>query len=486
MDRRDFTRALLGGAGALALPAFGAEAPAWTLGFEGTGVDAEPMPLTLEGRWPAGLRGSFYRNGPARHTVGSVRYQHWFDGDGLVQRYAIGPQGVEHRARFVRTPKFAADSAAGRPTTDGFGTRVPGAAPPTSPDALNVANTSVLPWAGEMLALWEGGSAYRLDAQTLETRGAKTWSPETAGLPFSAHPRVEPDGSAWNFGIASAQGLLVIYRLARDGALQQAATLPVPSLPMVHDFAVTERHLVFLLPPFVYDHERFAARESFLDSHVWTPGLGLRVLVLPKDRLDAPRWFELPAGFVFHLGNAWEDGRTIRLDCMQSPDAWHANTALKQVMEGRHTAHAYARLSFIELDLASGRARQTLAAPVAEFPRVDPSVVGRRYRQLFMAERADPGDRPGYDALLRFDVETGATDRYRFGRGVMVEEHLFVPRPGATREGEGWLVGTSLDLERKRTRLHVFDATNLAAGPLAQASMARAMPLGLHGAFVAA
>lgn len=486
MDRRDFSRVLLGAAGALALPARATGAAPWALGFAALQADAEPLAMSVQGRLPAGLRGSFYRNGPAGHAPGGVRYHHWFDGDGLMQRYDLGPGGVEHRARFVRTPKFVAESAAGRPLRRAFGTNPPNAEPVGAADAMNAANTSVLPLGGELLALWEGGSAMRLDARTLETRGFKDWSAETTGLPFSAHPRVERDGSVWNFGIAAMQGLLVLWRIGADGRLAQAATLPVPQLPMVHDFAVTERHLVFLLPPFVFERERFEAGATFLGSHDWRPGLGLRALVLPKDRLDAPRWFELPAAFVFHLGNAWDDGATLRLDCMRSPDVWHATTGLEQAMAGRYTPHEHARLMQVALDLGTGTARQQLLPHTAEFPRIDPAVTGRRHRQLFMAARIAPGDRPGHDAVTRLDLDSGRADTYRYGADVIVEEHVFVARPGATREGDGWLVGTALDLKRRQSRLAVFDARRVADGPLLQATMARAMPLGLHGAFMAA
>jgi len=33
---------------------------------------------------PEGLRGSLYRNGPARLERGGVRVGHWFDGDGAI------------------------------------------------------------------------------------------------------------------------------------------------------------------------------------------------------------------------------------------------------------------------------------------------------------------------------------------------------------------------------------------------------------------
>ena len=462
----------------------------WTLGYVGLQADVEPMPMQLHGRLPAGLRGSFYRNGPARHSLGGQRYHHAFDGDGMLQRYTLGPHGVVHQGRFVRTEKFIADSAAGHPVRPAFATNPPGADEITSPDAMNAANISVLQHGGELMALWEGGSATLMDERTLATRGPKVWSPEYAGIAFSAHPKIEPDGTLWNFGVTSFRGLLSIYQIDARGNLVRATTMPVPHIAMVHDFAVTARHLVFLLPPLVFDNERAKAGATFLDSHVWQPELGLRVLVLPKDRLDQPQWFELPPGFVFHLGNAWEDeAGVIRLDCIRSPSAWQAMSGLKRVMRGEYEPRDFATVTLVRLDTKSGRAHQQMLTQVAEFPRIDPRFVGRRHAQLFMASRQDPGDRPGYDAVMRMDLASGRTDSYRYGSDVMVEEHVFVPRQrasGSGREGDGWLVGTALDLTRRRMLLSVFDAMNLAAGPLAQASMPRAMPLGLHGIFVAA
>jgi len=499
MPRRDFVKTVLGGSAALAFGAHAAETTSdpvfaaflaerarspWTMGFAGLQADVEPMVLQVEGKLPAGLNGAFFRNGPARHQLGGMRYHHWFDGDGLVQKYQIAGGRITHRGRFVRTDKFVADSAAGRFVRAAFDTNPPGAQPVGSPDAINVANTSVVDHGGELLALWEGGSATRVDADTLETKGFKAWSDDYAGMPFSAHPKIEPDGTMWNFGVFSMRSMLSIYRIKPDGELAQAVTMAVPKIAMVHDFVVTERHLVLLLPPLVFDAERAKAGQTFLHSHVWQPELGLRVLVLAKDALDKPQWFTLPAGFVFHLGNAWEDGSTIRLDCMRAPDAWQAMSGLEQVMQGRFVDHEFARPMVVEIDLAAGRARQNALPHFAEFPRVDPRVVGRRYRALFAAERVDAGERPGYDAVMRVDPETGRHQRYRYGADVMVEEHVFVPR--GPREGDGWLVGSALDLKRRQMLLSVFDAEHLADGPLAQGRMDRVMPLGLHAIFVPA
>ncbi|NML44346.1 carotenoid oxygenase [Ramlibacter sp. G-1-2-2] len=493
MDRRNF---LFAAAGTLAFGAHASEVPdayaaafeasrasqPWTLGYAGLQQDAAPMPLKLRGKIPSALYGAYFRNGPARHEIGGQRYHHLFDGDGMVQKYTIGPDGVSHMGRFVRTQKFLADSAAGRPVRAAFGTHPPGAEPMHSPDAINAANTSVLQHGGEFYALWEGGSATRMDPRTLDTGELKTWSPEYAGMPFSAHPKVEPDGTLWNFGVSSMAGLLSVYRIDARGALQNAVTLKVPEMSLVHDFAVTQKYLVFLLPPLVFDRARSEAGETFLDSHVWKPQLGMRVLVLDKDKLEEPQWFTLPAGFVFHIGNACEDRGVIRLDYVRSDDAWHATTGLKELMQGKAQTRTDVSVVVVQLDLASGRARQELLPHVSEFPRVDPRVVGRRYSQVLLAERVDArAGRPGFDSVLRLDVTSGKADRYRYGADVMVEEHVFVP---GTRAGEAWVIGTALDLKHRSMLLSVFDARRLADGPVAQAVMDRPMPLGFHGILV--
>ena len=73
--------------------------------------------------------------------------------------------------------------------------------------------------------MWEGGSAYELDPATLATRGVKTWAPELRGMPFSAHPKVEPDGTVWNFG--TANGRLAVYQLDAAGTVRRHALLDV-------------------------------------------------------------------------------------------------------------------------------------------------------------------------------------------------------------------------------------------------------------------
>lgn len=462
---------------------FAASREPWTPVFATPAGDFPHTQARVRGRFPDAVTGTLFRNGPAGHTLGGERYHHWFDGDGMVHGLAIAGTEVHHQGRYVATDKRVAEVRAGRRLTEGFGTVFPAQEAVVAPDSMNVANTSVLPLGGELLALWEGGSATRLDMRTLQAQGIKTWRADLAGAPFSAHPRIEPDGTVWNFGVHAHQGLLVLYEIAPGGALRRADALPVRDMPLVHDFVVTERYLVFLLPPLVYDAQRRMAGASVLDAHVWRPGLGLRALVIQKADWTQQQTLQLPAGFLFHFGNAWDEetdsGAVIHLDFARSDDASGLLVDTRELMRGRSGGTPGPTLTVVKLHLRSGQATQNDLGIEAEFPVIDPRRVGRRHRQVFHVTGAKGGV-PLWNAISATHVETGVSQRFSHGPQTIMEEHLFVP----DGPGPGWLLGTAHDLAQKKTVLSCFAANALRDGPVAQATLPYALPLGLHGAFL--
>ena len=490
-SRRSLLTALLAGGLspellALGLPArgFAASAPelAPLRGLAGGELDTPRA--AVEGRLPAGLRGRLFRNGPGLMSRGGERYHHWFDGDGFVQSWTLADGQVRHRGRFVQTEKFQAEQAAGRFLLPAFGTAIPAQRPLRGPDSVNVANTSVLMQGQSLYALWEGGSAYTLDPDTLATRGVKTWSPELRGMPFSAHPKVESDGTVWNFG--TYNGRLVVYEIDAAGAVRRHAVLDVKAPAMLHDFAVSQRHLVFLLAPITLDMAAVRAGQSMIDAMHWAGERPTRVLVVDKADFSRQRVFEMRAAHVFHFGNAWDDGRLLRLDYVQSTPLPEFNTAARQIMRGERTSRDVSTPRVLEIDLQTGRLSLAERSEAVEFPVVDPRVVAQRHRFVWYPTAIDTGDRWGFNGLMRLDIEGGARERFSFGAGTVVEEHVMVPRPGSTREGEGWLVGTGYDIARQRSFLSVFDAMRLGNGPVARAWLPYWVPYGFHGRFYAA
>jgi len=450
------------------------------------GQDRLAEGLRVTGRWPSALRGTLYRNGPGLMARDGQRYRHWFDGDGLVQAWHLDgrdTQHFRHTARFVKTKKFQAEQAAGEFLLPAFGTALEAKRPVRGADDMNTANTSVTVQGGRLYALWEAGSAQELDPDTLHTRGPKTWAPELRGMPFSAHPKREPDGTLWNFGTFRNQ--MVLYQIGPNGQLQRSQMLKLPTAAMVHDFVVTQRHIVFLLPPLSLDMAALRQGAAMVTAMRWQASEAMRVVVIDKATLQVQRTLEAPAHLVFHFGNGWDDGQgTIRLDYVESDIdeflSGRFNTALGGV-EANFGAPSQAR--FMTIDLRQGRVQVQGREEAVEFPQVDPRVVGQRYRYLYAPTQRGLQQRWGANAVQRLDLKSGRVDDFAWGADVVVEEQLLVPKPGSRREGEGWLLGTGFDARQQRSFATVFDAEAIAAGPLATVWLPYAAPFGFHGHF---
>ena len=460
----------------------------WLSGFAHTDRQRFDGTANISGRWPEGLSGTLYRNGPAAHEMGDFRQSHWFEGDGLLHAYRVGTDGVSHRARYVETHKRQAERKAGRPLYSSFDSVIADPAPVTSPDAVNAANISVLHHHGELLALWEAGSAWHIDESTLDTRGTYAFSDETAGVPFSAHPRVEPDGTLWNFGYLSSANALVLWHIDRYGKLQKVGKIDAAPITMVHDFVVTERHIVLLIAPF---HFTDPDSESFLQAHRWKPQDPTRVLVVDKDDFSAHQWFELPAQWVFHFGNAWEDSAgVIRFDAGRYDDPSIMTVNFREIMRGNTLPVSGLRHHRYRIDTRTGRcSEEPCLSPTiqSEFPCVDPRVSCREYSKVVMLTQDTQQTSPNLTLLnevSRFDLNSGKLDTYRYPDTQTPEEHLYVPDLTAKPEQGGWVIGSALDWQEQRMILNAFDARSLNDGPVATATLAYTMPLGLHGKFV--
>ena len=468
-------------AAALADPdaAFAARAN-WTLGFADVEADITPRPMKIvSGRAPRDLAGVAYRNGPGKFRRPGGAATHWFDGDGLIRRFQINEAGATVAARFADTPKRRQEAAADAMILPGFGTPSRPGAKIGSNDDVNAANTSVMAAGGRLWALWEGGSPYAMDPATLEPQGFVTLRADLKAMPFSAHPRYEPDGRVWNFGLNGQKA--VIWRLSNAGDLEAAEVIDLGRRSYLHDFTATERHLVIVLQPWI--RERFTL--PLVTGMAWKPEEGTRVLVIDKADLSRRRVYELPTFAFYHLGDAWEerDG-TIRFDVCASDSPTFGVQQGADVLVGRLDPSPSAVMARVALS-PDGRGRYEPTTTIAEFPKSDPRFAGRARSLTFHAWGKAGRERltSSPQGIASSNHRTGRVDHYDFGVRHLVEEPLFAPRPGSSAEGDGWLLATSLNLDAGVTELHAFDARRIAAGPLATWRADVPLPLTFHGTF---
>lgn len=500
MDRRSFTKMFAGLITASTLPmplrgdtAFGSQGEflsalqekPWLLGYLGSPETELSASVTIvEGQVPPDLRGHFFRNGPARHNIGPDRFAHWFDVPGMVQRFSFAEQQVTHRGRLIDTARNLVETRAGRIRLAGFGTHGPGISTGGSADALNPANISLVEHAGELLALWEGGSPHIIDPDTLEARGRKCWSEPTRGLPFGAHPRADRDGSIWNIGYSVNPAALILYHISAPGEMLQAHVLPQSHTPMIHDFMITATKIVIVVPPYT---ATAPATGAFVDLFEWHEQEPTYVLVIDKDDLSDVRRIEMEPFWVFHFGNAYDISVSeIGFDFALHDDPGFMTQDAFAAMDGSWDGAASASSRYVQarVDLASGVVHLDR---VPEFGQVEflqtdarENLSAHRYSLML----AQPGGASvfGFTRLVLVERHTGDTASFDVSETEILEEHLIVPKPGTVEDF--WIIGTALNWQTGRTNLSIYEGLHLSDGPVLKAELDMALPLGLHGAFL--
>ncbi len=437
--------------------------------------------LAVTGTIPPGLRGTLFRNGPnPRHPAPD---QHWFGGDGMVHAFTLSEHGVAYRNRWVRTAHWHREDRAGRSLFRGLGQPRDGGGPvPAAPHGApeGVANTSILHHAGRLAALEEGHAPAGLDPATLDTVPGPVWP--VGGQPFTAHPKRDPDtGALWFFGAASdgpfSPGIR-IGALGPDGRMQLEARIEAPYCALVHDFAVTERHVVLPLFPLVRDREQAVADGPGL---TWEPGRGCFLGVMRRDDPEQSlRWLPVESCYAFHVLNAWEEADSLMIDLMQSDGPAPFTEPSGRAPVSRTSLWRWQ----VDLSRPGTPVRRTrLSALAGEFPQLDARIAGSRHRHGFFA--ADTRG-AGRDAVCHRDEATGSETLFRGEPGDGLSEPVFVPRHASAAEGEGWLLAVQYRAADAHSALLVLDAAHVADGPVATVPLPCRVPDGFHGVFVGA
>lgn len=126
--------------------------------------------------------------------------------------------------------------------------------------------------------------------------------------------------------------------------------------------------------------------------------------------------------------------------------------------------------------------RQILESRCCEFPSLHPDRVGRSYRYVYLGAAHDPIGNAPLQAILKLDLATGEKQLWSAAPTGFAGEPVFVPRPHATGEDDGWLLALFFDAKRERSQLVILDAQNLAE-PIARLHLQHHVPYGLHGTF---
>ncbi|MDR2215450.1 MAG: carotenoid oxygenase family protein [Nevskiaceae bacterium] len=506
-DRRGFlTAAALGGAAAaLAAPGARAEVqfPTERGKFGAGGSAAMPgSPMSgnvnrsehtlydceVDGKLPADLNGAFYRVGPDPQypKPTALDYDIAFDGEGHASMFRISNGHVDYLSRWVKNERWKAQHAARRslygvyrnPYTDD---------PSVRGKSRATQNTQVWYHNGRVLAMKEDSMPAALDPHTLETLdGDYRFDGKLEGDTFTAHPKNDSHtGNLLAFGY-EARGLgssdIHVFEIDPAGRTIWSAWVKAPYTSEIHDYAITEKHVIFLVYPLAYLGDE-KMREGGLhwgwDS---TKDTYLGVMRRGGDGKDI-QWAKGPQTMCTHVMGAWSDGNTAYVD-MDGGDA-NQFPFFPNLHEPYDAAKATGRVRRFSFDTSKKKPGQfDMKVMYPEYTgalaRQDDRYHTVPYRYGFLM-----GGGPEGRGWLRFDHQTGKTDLFNPGPDASASEMCFVPRRKGAAEGDGYLVGVvSRNKESGRSDLVVVDAQHMSEGAIATIKLPyRAAPQ-VHGFWV--
>ena len=468
-------------------------------------LDIEIPAASIEGRVPEALFGSRHlQNGPGWTKIGG-RLAHPFDGHGLVRALQFRPDGGAHfHSRFVRTPAYVDERAAGHLLHRGLGTN------PTdslwrnlrAPGPRNVANTTIQPWAGRLLAGWEGGRPYALDRATLATMGEETFGGVLPNGAFLAHMRIDPAlnrlvGCNLQMGMPSK---FTFREFDAAGVQVDSREVTVPGMHFVHDFVITPRWYVLPGNPLTANLVAFVKARLGMGTLIQAiapddrqPGV---VYLVPRGRTGPVRTIRLPQRcFVVHFANAYDvDEQHCAVEmCAFESFAFGEEFGFQGAHAPLDPGLPDRRASIQRLYRAtvadnSDEARwQQLSDYGMDFPRVHPGREGVTAAAIYASSRADRSKSDPFDSIVRVDAidATRPTELWHAGADRFVGEPVFAPRPDARHDDDGHVLALVYDGMRDETRLCIFASERLDAGPVASIPLPL-QPYGFHGFWEAA
>jgi carotenoid cleavage dioxygenase-like enzyme len=477
------------------------DAPDWIRGvdhpylhgwFAPTCREYDADDLEVEGELPKDLYGAYVMNGPSQRFEPVNKY-HYYDGDAMLRAIYFRDGKASFRQRWIRNEAFVVEEMAQRSIWPGiagpYNFKLPG-----SP-IKDVSNTDVIFYAGKLLSLWHmAGKPYAIDPLTLETRGKETFGGALRHT-LSAHSKVDPANGCLYFFTYSDHAPYMRYGVGSPtGQLIHDVPIDIPGPRSPHDLGLTRNYAILHDLPFFHDVDLLQKHgKRVVRFH---PDVPARFGVIPRmGQSHEIRWFEAEPCYILHLVNCWEDGDWVhQVGCRQRDPGYTRDMKdreLASMMAQRRRLHELYRWSF---NMSTGEVREgPLDDLNTEFPTVNHNYVGQKTRYSFnqilplAVEGSHVGQCQTFDGLVRYDLETGAAQRYDYGDGVYGNEAPVAPRRGATLdtpEGEAYPVTFTTDTNDWSSACLVFDAADISRGPIARVKIPHRISAGFHTTWI--
>ena len=193
--------------------------------------------------------------------------------------------------------------------------------------------------------------------------------------------------------------------------------------------------------------------------------------------------------FAFHFMNGFDVDGVISIDACE-----YTHAPLFPTADGEASADAKPYLSRWTIDMNAAQPHAVsnrIDENQSEFPQCDPRYAGKPYRHGWYTSsggevKSESAQNEGlFNVVGHFDHATGKVDSFSCGP-CHVSESIFVPASENAAEGEGHLLSVVTSYETHTSSLFVFNALDVAAGPVARVHLSHRIPVGFHGGWRAA
>jgi carotenoid cleavage dioxygenase len=458
-------------------------------------IEGDVHDLLVEGTIPAEIDGSWFRATPDHAFPPRFADDTYLSGDGMISLLRIANGHADFKQRYVLTERLKNDRAARRalhglyrnPYTDD---------PSVRGKDRTVANTTPVWHGGRLLMTKEDGLPYEVDPVTLDTKGQWNYGGRLKSQTFTAHPRLDDDTGEMHFFGYEASGLAtrdVAYCIEdKNGDLVHEEWFEAPYCSLMHDFLLTEEHIVFPVWPMTADLDRLKAGGA---HWVWEPGQGSYIGIMPRGgSVKHLRWYHLEPRSAFHYLNAHSDGNRVHIDFAPAnvvgfPFIQRASGI--NVPLGKGGGRGLVRWTF-DLGKNDGGYEETVLGPGGDMPCVARKDAGKKYEigyyQTYFPQNGPPHVvgpvGAGFNTVARLEVNTGKLTTYAPGPDCTVQEHVHITskQPGH----EGYLLFVVDRHDMMGSEIHLLEAARPERGPLARIAVPFRLRCQVHGTWVPA
>lgn len=489
--------------------------------YQSTTEHPDPVDAEIEGEVPQWLKGDLLRVGPGKFEWGNMSYNHWFDGDAILNRFSIENGNVKFSSRFLRSRSYLESEKNNRIVFSQFGTN----APPdpcknifsrffsyfTMGEMTDNCNVNIVKMKGENYASTETTRMWKIDKESLDSLDPVDFGKKLSGpRSWLAHPHYDQDGNYYNISTSYIKRQNEIYKVPpaktekedNISGLEMISSFPCKDGPTYyHSFGMTENYFIFIQTSVSFSNPigmlfMKLMDWSYVDFLKFNPKLKSSFYVIDRKTGKVGGRFLAQPFMCFHQVNGYETDKEIVFDMCGYPDGSiiqslylsELRKGIKPEVHPPELRRYHLPLEKIDLrnpptlllDTNSDGLDYDLIFTGLELPRINyEENNGKDYNFVYGNGLSHKSG--AFSNLYKVDVKTKETKSWDIDN-CYPSEPVFIPHPNAKREDDGVVLSAVIGVRGQKSFLLVLNGEDMTEVARAYIPV-KLIPL-IHGEFL--